>query len=305
MKRILLSLLLILIVMQADVFADWVTNSNKKESKAINSKLTNKVTDDLIKSTNTIKEVEKEKELLEPVGFINSYKKSNDIFINWDDAAADSYNIYRSINIISNQDILKKSELLGNVKKRVQNYTDKNISSSGNYYYAIVNFNNNKEDIVLITDSNYTTVPVVFSKPKVIKKPEVKPEVKPEIKKVKKTEPVPVKQKVIIKKEPKKVVKKVKKIIKKRKKIDYTLWLNNSVKKYFINKDFIRSIQEFNKIISSKASVRVKMKARLFLGRTYYEIKNYKKALKQFALTEDLYPDESDFWIQKASREFK
>ena len=290
--------------MQVDLFAYRVTNSKKKESKAVNSKVTNKVTDDLIKSTNTVKEVEKAKEILEPIGFINTYQKSNDIFLDWDDAAADSYNIYRSINIISNQDVLKKSELLGNVKKRVQNYTDKNISSSGNYYYAVVNFDNNKEDIVLITDSNYTTVPVIFVKPVIKPEPPKEPEVKPVVKKVKKEEPAPIKPKVI-KKKPKKVVKKLKKIKKRPKIIDYTFRLNNSIKKYFLDKDSFRSIQEFNKIISSKASGRVKMKARLFLGRTYYEMENYRKALKQFAVAKDFYPDESDFWIQKASRKIK
>ena len=41
------------------------------------------------------------------------------------------------------------------------------------------------------------------------------------------------------------------------------------------------------------------MKAVLFLVRTYFKLKNYRKALKLFTESIEIYPDESDFWIRK------
>ena len=96
------------------------------------------------------------------------------------------------------------------------------------------------------------------------------------------------------------------KVVKKKKpRKNYSAMLNSAIQKYYKNGDYSKAIKEFNKIIKSKSPRKIKYKAKLFLGRTYYELKDYKKALKYFAETKDIYPDESEFWIQRSLKKLK
>ncbi|MBU1076419.1 MAG: hypothetical protein KKH98_03950 [Spirochaetes bacterium] len=249
----------------------------------------------------------------EIVSFISAYQlEDNNVSIEWEDATADSYAVYRNTQMISSNDILKSSTFLDSVLKGVENYKDVEIKESNNYYYAVIK--KNAENILLIPDSNYTTIPVIYEKPKpepikaekpIVKKPEIKPEIKIEPKKIEKPKIVkkPESKKVIIKPEP--VKKKV--TIKKKKvqRINYSLWLENSIKKYYLKKRYLRSIKELNKIVYSKAPKKVKLKAKLFLGRSYYERQDYRRALKYFSQSKEIYHMESDFWINKALKKIR
>ncbi len=306
MRTFLLSLFLCLTLFQTYLSGENVTDSKITNIMDASHALKKPVfeTEEIKKEEIKIEELEIVKEQKsEPVSFINAYTKSNEILLDWEDSTVDSYNIYRNTSMISNMDVLKNSKLLSSVKKEVQMYIDKDIPVSGEYYYAIINVISNKDDIVLISDSNSTTIPVTYTLPQPIKKeplplkPELDPEAKPEPKLKPEVKPIE-------KPKLKPALDPEAKIIKK-KKVDYALWLNNSIKKYFLKGDYIRAKEEFNKIIRSKASEKIKKKAQLFLGRSYYEAKDYRKALKLFAVAKDYYPDEADFWIHKASRKIK
>lgn len=259
----------------------------------------------------TEEKIVKEKKEHEAVNFISSYMEKSNIIIEWEDSKAESYNIYRNIHQISNENVLKTSELLDNISKGKQKYIDSKIQAEVNYFYAIINVVNIKENIILIPDSNFTTIPTKFIKPKLKPKKIIKKEkiVKKKIKKEKPQKPVikkvekKVKHLKIVKK-PKIIKKKPKKVIKK-KRINYALWLENSIKKYYLKNNYVKSIKEFNKIIRSKAPKKIKFKAKLFLGRIYYNKRQYKKALNYFAKSKEIYPKESDFWIKNSLKKIK
>lgn len=292
MKKIaLLFLLLSLILNIGNLYGVWlqpnITNTSHKTISVV--KNINKNEQEKIPEEAT------EEEKQEPVSFINiSLKNNNIIMIEWEDSVSDMYNIYRATSKISNQNSIKAAALLGTVKKGLQIYIDKNIPTDGDYYYAIINVNDLTENIILIPDSNITTVPITFTKPKPPEKPE--PEVE------KKEEPAP--KKVVQK--PKTVKKKIKKKPKKKVvTVNYNLMLNNAIKKYFLKKDYEKFIIKLGKIIKAGTSNKTRMKAKLFLGRTYYELGNYNKALKLFTESKEVYSDESDFWIRKTIKNIK
>lgn len=298
MKKFILFLLLYLIINQTDLVCAWIqTNIANNSNKTIHTyKNINENTQE------KLQEIEKRHQ--EPAGFVNSFTKSNNIVIEWEDSTADSYNIYRNTSKISNQNILRKAILIGNVRKGQQAYVDTNIPSDGNYYYAIINVNNTKEHVIFIPDSNFTTIPVIFSKPKIKSEPIPESPKIPKLEVKKEPSPEEIPKKVVQK--PKIIKKKIeKKPIKKNHRINYDLYLNNIVKKYFLKKDYQKTIDELNKIIKTKASNKIKMKAKLFLGRTYYELGNYNKALKLFIESKEVYSDESDFWIRKTLKNIK
>ncbi len=290
MKKItLLFLLLSLILNIGNLYSAWtepgITNNSEQAMPTdIN---TNK------KEQENIPEEVTEEEKQEPVSFINVSLKSNKIALEWEDSTSDMYNIYRTTSKISNQNLIKASTLLGTVNKGIQIYIDKNIPNNGDYYYAIINVNDSKENIILIPDSNITTIPIAFTKPK-----PTAPE-KPKVEK--KEEPTP--KKVVQK--PKTVKKKIKKEPKKKIVVNYNLMLNNTIKKYFLKKNYKKTIIELNKITKAGTSNKTRMKAKLFLGRTYYELGNYNKALKLFTESKEVYSDESDFWIRKTIKNIK
>lgn len=292
-------------------YAVTTIDENNKENKLLLSKqnYTVEPVSPLKIAEKAEKKIIKEKKEHEAVNFISSYMEKSNIIVEWEDSKAESYNVYRNIYQISNKNVLKTSELLDNISRGEQKYIDLKIQEDKNYFYAIINVNDMKENIILIPDSNFTTIPTKFTKPKlnlkkiikkekIVKKKIEKPQ-KPVIKKVKKK----IKHPKIVKK-PKTIKKKPEKVIKK-KRINYTLWLKNSIKKYFLKNNYIKSIKEFNKIIRSKAPKKIKFKAKLFLGRTYYNKRQYKKALNYFAESKEIYPKESDFWIKNSLKKIK
>ncbi len=291
MKKIaLLFLLLSLIFNIGSLYGAWTQPSitNKSDQTMPAEKNTNK------NEQKKIPEEATEEEKQEPVSFINVSLKSNNIAIEWEDSTSDMYNIYRATSKISNQNSIRTATLLGTAKKGIQIYIDKNIPNDGDYYYAIINVNDLKEDIILIPDSNITTIPITFTKPR------PKPPEKPKVEKKEKPAPKKVVQK------PKTVKKKIKKKPKKKVvTVNYDLMLNNTIKKYFLKKDYEKSIIKLNKIIKAKTSNKTRMKAKLFLGRTYYELENYNKALKLLTESKEVYSDESDFWIRKTIKNIK
>lgn len=289
-------------------YAITVVDENQKEDKLLLSNK-NYTTSPVIPGEKIITNSSPdEKKIItenEPVNFISATIMISNVLLEWEDSNPDYYNIYRNTQIISNKEVLSQSKFLNKINKGIQKYIDL-TSTDGNYYYAIINVNLDNESIVLIPDSNYTTIPAVFIAPKTMENTNkemalVKPE--PELikKEIKTTTP-------IIKRESEKKeiksVKKKKKIAKKRKyklknnSINYMIWLDNTIKKYYFKNNTHKSIKEFNRIIKSKASKKIKAKAKLFLGRIYFKKKSYRKALKYFSESKDKYPEESEFWMK-------
>lgn len=104
------------------------------------------------------------------------------------------------------------------------------------------------------------------------------------------------------------VIEKITPVIKKRKRKKrrtYSAWLTHSITNYYFKKNYVKSKKEFTKILHSKASLKTRMKAKLFLGRLYYKQGAFNKALKYFIETEKYYPDESIFWRKKIYMDIK
>lgn len=291
-------------------YAVTTTDKNNKENQTLNSGQ-NYTTSAIVLST--AKSTESAvKTGNDPASFISTYQEEANIVVEWEDAQADSYNVYRNTKVIKDETILKQSKLLNNVLKGVGKFTDIQIPSDGEYYYAVIGLKNNKENIILIPDSNYTSIPVIYTKPVIETPPVVKEEPKPveqpapekveeKVEPVKMEEPPPPpkpKKKVTPKKKPKKR-------IRKKRRINYTSWLNRSIKKYYLTHKYTKASKELKKITKSRAPRKIKLKAQLFLGRIHYKNKKYRKALKYFINAKDAYPEEADFWIKNTLKKIK
>lgn len=213
--------------------------------------------------------------------------------INWQNANinADSFNIYRNTSTISNKAILKESLLIENIGPQVQSYTDQSIPSGLSYYYAIINVKNGKEQFLFIPNGNYNTNPLEnnqitpITKNTEEQKPIETPNVEANTNTVVKVQ-IPIKKKVVVKK----------KIVEP----NYTNKLNFILEQYFYKNNFNKAISELKNFLFSKASIGLRNKAKLYLGKSYYNIGYYKTAIKYFIDIKDIYPEESDFWIKNS-----
>ncbi|MBN1898753.1 MAG: tetratricopeptide repeat protein, partial [Spirochaetes bacterium] len=156
------------------------------------------------------------------------------------------------------------------------------------YYYAITTVNQAGENLSLIPDGNYTTVAVGI-------KEEQKPEPVIEEKKEE-----PVEEKPVIKK-----VVKPKPKVKKKKAVDYSVKLEKVIHDYYYKSEYEKAVKDLNWILKKSSSQRVKNKANLFLGKSYFYTGEYKKALNIFIILKPVYPDEASFWIQQVLRKLR
>ncbi|HEC93732.1 MAG TPA: tetratricopeptide repeat protein [Candidatus Atribacteria bacterium] len=284
----------------AGEFVDTVTESGKYYYAIVTTKdkVTNK---ELVEDQNYISIPVNVEVLKLPPPVTNiSVKLSDDkktIIIQWQSVSnVNEYNIFRANEIIDDAKKLESAELIGAVEQGDEKFVDNSLDAPGKYYYAIITVNDAGENTTLIPDKNCTTKPIEIERKEEKKKIE---EIKKEEEKPK-PEPKP----VVKKKTPKPKKPKKRKIVKKRR-VNYNAKLEKIIKQFYYSGKYDKSIEELKKIIKSKAPGRVKNKAKLFLGKSYYHTQQYKKALILFIKLEDVYPEEASFWIKQTLRRLR
>ncbi len=206
----------------------------------------------------------------------------------------DEYDVYKSTEVIADVETLNGAELIGAVEKGAEEYKDTSITNDGEYYFAVTTANDVGENHNLVPDENYTTKPLVYKKEvekeesKEVETVKVEPKPEPQLKPKPEPKPVP-------KTSPKKIVKK--KSVVRKKRINYYAKVQTIIGKDYYGENYEKCLMELMKIIYSDADGKSKNIARLFLAKTYYKLGKYNKALVIFAKLQDVYPDESKFWI--------
>ncbi len=91
---------------------------------------------------------------------------------------------------------------------------------------------------------------------------------------------------------------KKKKIVKRKKIVDFNIIFIKGVNNFY-NKNYYIAEKRFRYIINKTKNIKLRNKAMLFLGKVYFYEQKYKKALSIFAKVSDIYPDETNFWIER------
>ncbi len=234
---------------------------------------------------------------------------SNKVLITWQDAGKNvTYNIYRSTEMLNSPEKIDSAVLLTNVAMGIEKVIDSKITNSGEYFYGVATVKNSIVNKNLIEDASYTTIPVSIK----IEKKKIEPEPLAQVntntslppeKSETNIRPAPQVQvvKTNIKKytpeKPKKITEKVKK--KHRKKISYYKILQQAIN-YFYKANYKTAEKKLKFLIHSKVNKKLKNKAKLFLGKTYFYEKQYRKAIAYFVKIKPIYPDEAEFWINRS-----
>ena len=74
-------------------------------------------------------------------------------------------------------------------------------------------------------------------------------------------------------------------------------FLFESLKNYFIKKDYKGSVKDLKKFLSITRDSRVTVRAVFYLAQSQYFCRNYRKALELFLFLEDDLPELSKKWI--------
>jgi len=85
---------------------------------------------------------------------------------------------------------------------------------------------------------------------------------------------------------------------KRKKTVDFNIIFIKGVNNFY-NKNYYIAEKRFRYIINKTKNIKLRNKAMLFLGKVYFYEQKYKKALSIFAKVSDIYPDETNFWIER------
>ncbi len=193
-----------------------------------------------------------------------------------------SYKILRKEARILNPADLLNADIVAYINIFDHKYTDKNLKE-GNYYYAIVPESiDNNEKLILAEGVNVSGGSIVPGK--------TAAEAKTTAKKILPAErPAP--RVTLERSEPQ--------IAGKRDKVKESVSsLNAILQKYFFKEKYIDTLIELENYIKNSTNVHDIAKARLFIGRTFIELKNYDEAMRYLALKDvnEQFPREAQFW---------
>lgn len=222
------------------------------------------------------------------------------VILNWNSELENIiFKIYRNTERIINKNILNSSIILGTVRSPDKSYEDI-LFSKGKYYYAVTTENEVGENYTIVSGDNSLIEPIDAGEKEKLPEPE-KPEPEPE-----KPESVvitpAIKTQFIVK------VPSVKREFEQEIKLDNDEMIreiNNIIRNEYFNEEYHSTIAALESIISFTTSKDVINKANLYIGKSYYGLAKYKKAISIFAKLENIYPDESDFWIKRCLEKIK
>lgn len=241
--------------------------------------LNGKVLNDLVKSDNYTVEPVVIGSQIQIVSF-EARSGKNQIELTWKTSGNlgnKSYKILRKNNAIKNNTDLQSSEIVAYVNLDDLKYIDKDLKP-GKYYYAILPESvDYSKELALNTGINILEKSVLSAGESAkIKIPEEK--LKPE--------PMQGEKRVVKKPAEKVIVSTVDEII----------------KKYFLTGYYNYAIKHFEDVVKNSNNVNDVAKAKLYLGRTFIELKKYKEAVQLLILKDvnDIYPKEARFWKEYA-----
>lgn len=211
--------------------------------------------------------------------------EKNSVQLSWDgvNSPISEYLIYRYNKPVVDTQRLALATLIGGIK-HVNNYTDKD-PGPGSYYYAVlVRLEDSTIDNTIKEGSNCLLNPVIIEPSVAGVKPETKETRVTEEKKETRKPEIPVEPE--IKEAPKE------KVIIKDTSVDLVL------RESFFPGRYKTSIKRLQDIVNTSDNEYEIAKARLFIGRSLVEMKQYKKALQYFIIPEVAkhFPKESRFW---------
>jgi hypothetical protein len=216
---------------------------------------------------------------------ISARANGNDIELIWKTSGNlgnKSYKILRKESRIRGIEDLTDAEITAYVNIEDLSYTDKNLKP-GKYYYALVPESIEEEkELSLETGINLVEKSIASIKKESIKsEPSV---VKPEVN-------TP---------QPKTEIKKSTSLPKKIEKT--TSGIDTILKNYFITGRYNDALSELGNFVKSSNNQNDVARARLFMGRTFIELKKYKEAVQYLTLKDvnDIYPEEARFWREFA-----
>lgn len=79
---------------------------------------------------------------------------------------------------------------------------------------------------------------------------------------------------------------------------DYLLF--DILKNYFVQKNYQRSISEFERLIGTNINASTRIRANFYMGEAYYMLGEYEEAIKIFCRTESAYPNLSKRWLDSS-----
>jgi len=213
---------------------------------------------------------------------INASQSKNGVSITWryrGSSRSKYYKLYRTDKIPSSLMKIKDEYLVDIVNVTAGSYLDTGITP-GNYYYAIIpeDFESDP-DFTLVEGVNITTKPVNIEKtvkkiePK--KKKEFSDRVRPEEKEPDRIIPVPEKEFTTISRD-----------------------LDNIIHSTFDKGYYRAAIKSLQKLIDVSDNEYEVAKAKLFIGRSYIELKQYRKGLDYLVQKDVLeyFPEDGRFW---------